>query len=176
MTGKGNNGWTVVEMMLVVVVTGLLLGIGVPSWRHLTEDARLRSAVTTYQQALHTARHLAVGSGRNVTLCALDGKGRCSGSWGAELTLFHDDTGKGVMAAEKDRLMVAVLPEDAATLQVSWRGFGQRTHLTARPSGHWRQNGRFLFCLGGPHPQGRSIVINAMGRQRVESAACPAPG
>jgi prepilin-type N-terminal cleavage/methylation domain-containing protein len=57
------NGFTMLELMVVVGVIGLLAAAGVPSWRAVTANSRLREAAGDVADALVIARARAVASG-----------------------------------------------------------------------------------------------------------------
>ena len=65
---KRNQGFTLVELMIGLVVVAILLGIGVPSFRNIISDQRLRAASTDMRIALTTARSEAVKRNRSVFL------------------------------------------------------------------------------------------------------------
>lgn len=174
MTTATQRGMTLVELLVTLAVIALMVAVGIPGYRSLTEGAKLTGRVAMYTQALHTARYLAVSGGRGITLCALDTTGHCTGNWGADLALFRDNERAGVLAAQGDLIAVIGMPPGDST-NVRWRGFGENRFLHVRASGSYRQNGRFTFC---PSPAragdaGRSVVVNVTGRTRVERYSCP---
>lgn len=174
MNMPGARGFTLIELLVTIAVLGIVAGLGIPAMRGLMVSSAMQAHVTTYAQALHTARHLAVSRGRPVTLCQLDAQQRCTGRWQEHLSLFHDDDRDGALASTRD-LLVDVVVKGNEGIRVEWRGFGARSYLTARPNGMWRQNGRFRFC-DPQHPEaGRAIVVNVTGRSRAEREPCAQP-
>ena len=65
---KRNQGFTLVELMIGILLVAILLGIGVPSFRNVIADQRLRAASTDMRIALTTARSEAVKRNRSVFL------------------------------------------------------------------------------------------------------------
>jgi len=63
------RGFTLVELLVVVTVLGILLGIGIPSFRSLLEQNRATSAANQLQASLQFARSTAIAQGRPVTIC-----------------------------------------------------------------------------------------------------------
>ncbi len=63
------SGFTLLELMLVVVLAGLLLGIGVPAMGNFIRNARITSAANDVMVALHFTRSEAIKRRVPVTLC-----------------------------------------------------------------------------------------------------------
>ena len=172
----GKRGYTIIELLVVLAVVGIAASIAVPAWRQLDASSRLGAHVALYAQALHTARTLAVSSGRHVSLCPLDANGRCDGNWDQDLTLFYDDARRGELVEPGDAIALVAIPGNER-MDVRWNGFGERRFLNVRSTGRYRQNGRFRFCphgqVAGSIAQGRAIVVNVTGRTRVEKTTCP---
>jgi type IV fimbrial biogenesis protein FimT len=63
------SGFTLLELMLVVVLAGLLLGIGVPAMGNFIRNARITSAANDVMVALHFTRSEAIKRRAPVTLC-----------------------------------------------------------------------------------------------------------
>lgn len=171
------NGFTLIELLVTLAVIAILVTVGIPAFRHITASSDLSAHTALYNQAIHTARYLAVSSGRGVSLCSLDPQQRCDGNWNRDLTLFYDDARQGKLLREIDTILVVAVPGHEQRMAVSWRGFGERRFLNVRASGAYRQNGRFTFCpvtaKSAGQTSGKAIVINVTGRTRIEKAECP---
>ncbi|MFZ5757695.1 MAG: GspH/FimT family pseudopilin [Pseudomonadota bacterium] len=168
------HGLTLIELVVVLAVTAVLFGVGVPAWRSLTATSAVQAHVSLFSQAIQTARMLAVTRNLPVTLCALDTAGTCSGNWGDNLTLFYDRERDGHLGESDERISDLLIPDGNRT-DVRWQGFGRRHFLNARSNGTWRQNGRFTFCprSAGTGHAGRELVVNVTGRTRSAPVTCP---
>jgi type IV fimbrial biogenesis protein FimT len=69
---RAQRGLTLAELMVVVAVSGILLGIGIPSFQGLMAQNRATSAANQLQSSLQFARSTAVAQGRTVTVCVAD--------------------------------------------------------------------------------------------------------
>lgn len=69
---RAQRGLTLAELMVVVAVSGILLGIGIPSFQGLMAQHRATSAANQLQSSLQFARSTAVAQGRTVTVCVAD--------------------------------------------------------------------------------------------------------
>ncbi|MBP6682699.1 MAG: GspH/FimT family pseudopilin, partial [Halioglobus sp.] len=65
---KFEGGFSLIELMIGVLMVAILMGIGVPSFRTMIEEQRLRAATTDLRLALNLARSEAVKRNRNVVL------------------------------------------------------------------------------------------------------------
>lgn len=72
--GQGHRGFTLVELMVSLVVLSILLAIGIPSFKSIIADQRVRAATTDLQSALTLARVEAVKRGVVVTLRPASGQ------------------------------------------------------------------------------------------------------
>ncbi|MEX0744908.1 MAG: GspH/FimT family protein [Phycisphaeraceae bacterium] len=66
---RAQSGFTLLELMLVVVLAGLLLGIGVPAMGSFIRNARITGAANDVMAALHFARSEAIKRRVPVSVC-----------------------------------------------------------------------------------------------------------
>jgi type IV fimbrial biogenesis protein FimT len=78
MNMKNNRGFTLIELLITVAVLIVLLLVGVPEYRRMTENNRQVSAINTIVGDLNLARTEAVKRGRPVTLCGSDNGTACN--------------------------------------------------------------------------------------------------
>ena len=97
---KRTRGFTLLELMVVVVIAGLLLGLGVPAMGDFIRNSRMTSAANDVMAALHYARSEAIKRRVPVTVCtssnALNATPSCANSnllsgW----IVFVDNNGNG---------------------------------------------------------------------------------
>ena len=78
---KVNWGFTLVELMVVITIVAILMGIGVPSFRYVTNSNRISAEVNGLLGDLQFARSEAVKEGGTVTVCPPDTSGKaCANS------------------------------------------------------------------------------------------------
>ena len=71
-TGRAQRGFTLVELMIVVVIAAVLLGIAVPGFRNVILGNSVTSKINELVGALQVARNEAVTRNSRVTLCPMD--------------------------------------------------------------------------------------------------------
>ena len=76
---RSSRGFTLVELMISLLLLAVLLGTGVPSFRSMMAEQRLRAISSDLRIALNTARSEAVKRNRSVVLSP-SGSG-WSGGW-----------------------------------------------------------------------------------------------
>ncbi|WP_275991314.1 GspH/FimT family pseudopilin [Amphritea atlantica] len=63
------RGFTLIELMVALVVLGILLGIGIPSFNAVIESNRLRSVAHDLNTATQLARSVALTRRENAAIC-----------------------------------------------------------------------------------------------------------
>ena len=63
------TGFTLTELMVVVAIVAILLGIGVPSYRYISNSYRMSAEVNGLLGDLQYARSEAIKEGQTVTTC-----------------------------------------------------------------------------------------------------------
>ena len=73
-------GFTLTEMLVVTAIVAILLSVGVPSYRYITNSYRMSSEVNGLLGDLMYARAEAIKEGNWVTVCASANNTSCSGA------------------------------------------------------------------------------------------------
>ena len=78
------RGFTLVELMLVIVVLAILLAWGIPSFTDYIARKRIDAAATQLVASVQLARSQAITTGKTVSLCGSSNGTACNESdWGA---------------------------------------------------------------------------------------------
>jgi type IV fimbrial biogenesis protein FimT len=93
------SGFTIVELMTVVLIVSILLAIGVPSFRYVTTSNRLSSEINGLLGDMQFARAEAIKEGRTVTVCSSVDRATCSGlaDWSKGWIVFSDPANPAVV-------------------------------------------------------------------------------
>jgi type IV fimbrial biogenesis protein FimT len=78
---KRQAGFTLTEMLVVSAIVAILLSIGVPQYRYITNSYRMSSEVNNLLGDLMYARGEAIKEGNGVSVCASSDGATCSGSF-----------------------------------------------------------------------------------------------
>ncbi|MFV3306624.1 GspH/FimT family pseudopilin [Pseudomonas sp. NY15181] len=117
--GRGHQGFTLVELLMSLVVLSILLAIGIPSFKSIIADQRVRAATTDLQSALILARVEAIKRGVVVTLRPASGQ-----EWAQGWLIQNPATGNDSNPLAKYSLGDGVNIDSAAS-QVAFRPSGR---------------------------------------------------
>jgi type IV fimbrial biogenesis protein FimT len=121
---KRQKGFTLTEMIVVSAIVAILLGIGVPSYRYITNSYRMSAEVNSLLGDMQYARAESVREGQFVTVCisrtpytSCDGG---STTWQEGWIVFSDPNGNGIVDAGEAILKVQQAFLRGATAQDSF--------------------------------------------------------
>jgi type IV fimbrial biogenesis protein FimT len=94
------SGFTLIELLITITVMGILLAIGVPSFKYVTSANRASSEINRLLGDMQFARGEAIKEGQDVTICASTNNTSCavSTSWDTGW-IVYSDTGVPVIPA-----------------------------------------------------------------------------
>lgn len=171
---RSPRGFTLIEVMVVLVVMAVLGTVGIPSMAGIMDSIKLSSASNVFLANLHLARSEAIKRNGRVVLCKSADGVSCatSGGWEQGWIVFHDANKNAALDSGE-----AVI-ERAQPLPVSLRLTGNQnvsSYVSFVPTGATQlvggafQAGTLTLCrqsaLGG---EARQIILNAVGRPRVQ--------
>ncbi len=101
---KRCSGFTLIEMMLVVVVMSILVAIAAPSFDSLTKKNNVEALQSQLLTALAVARSEAASRNRPVGICKSNNSASCvsGASWSDGWIVFEDSNNDGSMAVADD--------------------------------------------------------------------------
>lgn len=88
-----NDGFTLIELMVVIVIAAILLTIAVPSFDNLIKRNNIDSLQSKLSSALSTARTEAASRNKVVTICSSTDEETCKESdeaWSSGWVIFED--------------------------------------------------------------------------------------
>jgi type IV fimbrial biogenesis protein FimT len=106
---KRQKGFTLTEMIVVSAIVAILLGIGVPSYRYITNSYRMSGEVNSLLGDLQYARAESVREGQFVTVCISRNGLSCDGgstTWQEGWIVFSDPNGNATVDAGEPVLKV----------------------------------------------------------------------
>lgn len=166
---KKENGFTLLELLIVVAIASILMGYGIPALESFMKNDRLSTQINTLVGHLAMARSEAVARNLGAGLCASTDNATCSGTndWSKGWILYVDIDGGGFSAATDTVLRVKQALAGNNTLTST---FGSRFEYDSRgfsDSG----TGSFSLCDDRGVSFLKSISISNTGRVRQGGAA-----
>ena len=105
---RRSAGFTVTEVVMVMTIMGVLVGIGLPSFKYVTTSNRISSEINGLLGDMQFARSQAIKQGQTVTICASADGATCSGAntWHLGWIVFMDVNNNQTVAAATDILRI----------------------------------------------------------------------
>lgn len=172
------QGLTLVELMITLVVLAVVLEVSAPSFARLKETFQLRSSTHRLVAAINLARTEALERRQSVSLCPSLAGAVCSGDYSSGWLLFRDTDQNQQFdpATEKLILRSPGLPGGYTVSDRS--GASPATEaITYGSDGSAYRNQTLLLCgqsALGVEPY--AIVLNLVGRVRVARGEGTCPG
>jgi type IV fimbrial biogenesis protein FimT len=107
------QGFTLIELMIVVVITAITASIAIPVFGDFIKSNRMRASVGELMTAFQFARSEAVKRGATVNLNATNTSSSTSNEWGEGLTVWFDTNNDGNLDAGEE---IRILPSFHSTL------------------------------------------------------------
>jgi type IV fimbrial biogenesis protein FimT len=79
---RRTSGFTMMELLIVMIIVGTLAGIGIPSFKYVTTSNRMSAEVNALLGDMQFARSQAIKEGQNVTVCSSSSGTGCNGNGG----------------------------------------------------------------------------------------------
>ena len=164
MVSKRRSGFTLIEMMVVLVIAAILLAVGVPSFRTLIQNQRMTTTVNEFFAAAALTRSEALQRGVQVRMVPADADGS---DWQQGWIVFVDANDN--KRPDSDETVIFTHGPVTNGLGINsnigsapmFIGFSEtgRIRMPANQSG-----GTISFALGD---QRRLMIFNFLGRPRV---------
>ena len=171
------QGFTVLELMVVITITGLLTMIAVPAVFDFLENNRIKSQMFEVLNAINTARSEAIKRKNTVTICRVAdpdaGTPVCGSSaantWTTGWFIFEDMDGDGNYDPGDGDDPIAKGNPALKTLTVITNGTSNN-NLQYKPDGTTKEGGgtaRFAICDDRGGTVGRQINVPPVGRANL---------
>lgn len=176
---KKGDGVTLVELLIVVALTGVLASIAIPSYRNMVVSSRISNMAGTLHSTMLFARAEALKRGVPVVLCPSDNAdetgAKCSAAvgavgWASGWLLFADKNSNNIFDADESLIRVqgslikspsdgSIMPNNASSFVV----FGATGQVQTAVN----------FVVKGPsdtESMDKAICIGIGGRAKVGKA------
>ena len=180
MPKRHQMGFTLIEMMIVLLIAGVVLALSGPSMARLLQKNRLQSAAGNFYGDLMLARSEAIKRNQPVVLCKSSSGTACvvAGNWEQGWMSFVDQDADGALDVGEPILHVAKALNNGDTLRATGTAFDdQLIYRTDGSSSGIAGNETFVFCDADKELiNAREILVTLTGRPRRQmktTGTCP---
>lgn len=166
------NGFTLIELMIAIGLTGLLLSMAVPALDVFVSNARQTGAVNDFVATIHQARSTAVTTNTRVTICPSSDGSNCQAvGWNQGWIMFSDPDSDRNVDSEESVLSFSGPTEGLSIESTEFSGF-----VTYRPNGRVTSaavngsSGAFTVCDDRGVDHAKVMIIDLSGRPRLAQA------
>lgn len=164
------RGFTLIEMMVAIAVLAILLSIGLPAFGGLIDSQRLDTSANTLIRSVQFTRSEAARRNQHVTMAPLDAH------WHSGWLIFIDannngqhDSGEIILREDKPPSTTRIHANASLASYVRYNAQGESQLLNGG-----FQAGTFSFCPNRSGAEGRQLIINRVGRARMQRAVIAA--
>ena len=147
MKNRLQNGFTLYELLITVLIVGVVLTLGIPNLTQFTANSRITSAANDLHAAFLMARSEAARAKTNITICASDNSmeagADCGGTWDEGFIVFIDNNFDGARAGAGETILRAhpeapegvslAVADDATYFMYASTGLGRRDAADSVP-------------------------------------------
>lgn len=159
------SGFTLVEMMIVLLVLAVVLSLGAPGFSDLIKNNRMLTQVYEMRALLNNARSKALSQREFVVFCSSDDGETCGGSWQDGYLAFVDLDADGLVTDPDD-------PDGDIVIQSRLRDSNFEKFAYSNASNRIRFdnqgyaigfNGTFTICDDRGKIEARGLIVTASG-------------
>lgn len=180
---RRSHGFTIIELMIVLLILAAILGIGVPSLTNLLRGGELKGQLSKFQGAVAFARNQAVQRREEIAICGSANGTTCAGStdWSSGLIIFRDVDGNGSLTVADCnpavdcllRVVDGLAGQSSITATANWMRFDALGHLDGGATGVRVCGGN--AAASGDTNHSYTLTLSASGAHRASKGAATCP-
>jgi len=184
MNMESENGFTLVELLITIVVVSILLATGVPSFMEFIKNNRLSTQANDLVISIQVARSEAVKRGTGSVICASTDQATCSASddWTTGWIVFSDIGQDGSVDldadsdGDEDCLTDDCVIRTSGSIQRATLDGGGTDNIRFLPDGRTTNIATATITMTAAdckHRQVRDISVTTQGHTIVTTRDCP---
>ena len=182
MEKRTQNGFTLYELMITLLIVGVILSLGIPNMRAYSQNSRMTSAANDFHATFHLARSEASRAKTNITICASADSLTCGvgATWDQGYIVFVDTDGNIATGGADESILRAqpAMPEGifvAAADDSNYFSFAGTGLGRGIVNGDPKLLSRVVMCdergnitAAGGNSAARLIVATPLGRATIQ--------
>lgn len=171
---QGEGGFTLIELMIVVVLVAIILSFGVPSFNTVIRNNRIVAATNDFSTALSLARTTAIKQGTGAVIQAASGS-PSTNEWGQGFTVSEWDDADDDGVVDSGEVVTSVRVFDAFESDVTLDSTSSVRTIAFLSTGLLNSGaGLFRLCDGRTGETGREFTLSATGAFELNRGyVCP---
>jgi len=182
MEKRTQNGFSLYELMITLLIVGVILSLGIPNMRAYSQNSRMTSAANDFHATFHLARSEASRAKTNITICASADSLTCGvgATWDQGYIVFVDTDGNIATGGADESILRAqpAMPEGifvAAADDSNYFSFAGTGLGRGIVNGDPKLLSRVVMCdergnitAAGGNSAARLIVATPLGRATIQ--------
>ena len=182
MDKRTQNGFTLYELMITVLIVGVVLAFSIPNMQAFTQNSRMTSTANDLHASFHLARSESSRAKTNIMVCAsansMAANANCGGTWEQGYIVFVDEDGDLTRSGAAETVLRA---HPAIADGVSFAVADDATYFSYSSTGLGRPNvggnaavSQIVMCdergnvkAAGGSSAGRLFVATPLGRATI---------
>lgn len=164
-SGHREHGFTLVELLLVVVIMGILTAIAMPNFTQLIRSMRIKNASFDVYASIAAARSEAITRNTTVTITPV------GGDWAAGWNVTYTPPSLPAVTVKTQNAFPGLAITGPATLVYS--SSGRLATAATCPSGTPTTVCISLNATNATTPEGRCVTMDLSGRPVSAKGVCP---
>ncbi|MFK7852761.1 MAG: GspH/FimT family pseudopilin [Granulosicoccus sp.] len=172
---RRNSGFTLVELLIALAVTGVLLSVATPGFQSFMQGARQVTSYNKVASVLRFARSEAIKRSVAVSVCPRASNTTCGTDWSEGMLVYDDAMANGTPGVlDGTDSVVRVIKMNSAGVTVSASAIirpqtsssvQNSIRFNGRGQSNWA-NGTWLLCDGRGDKEARALIIGGAGISR----------
>ncbi len=165
-SASGCQGTSLMDVLMTLVISSLLFGIGIPGFQGYMANSRLVSSTNLLSRSLALARSEAVKRNHHVVICKSRDQQNCTtaGSWRQGWIIFEDRIPD--REREDDEPLIFAKSRLPDAIRLNYAAFRSSNFIAFRPTGITKTNGTFTLCYRQDLHSARALILSKTGRVR----------
>lgn len=165
---RSSSGFTLIEMLIVLVIFGILLLIAAPAYQQMIRNNRMVSEVYALRAVINNARSEAIARRFPVAVCPTTNGTACAASndWTTGYMSFIDADADDTVDAGEEIIQVNQFDSAEEVTAITFDNGNQRIRFSPQGTAI-NSAGTFTFCDDRGAEDASAMILNAVGSLRA---------